>query len=324
MRLRGGLRRLLILAAALSALAGGCYELPPKIPADYARRPLPAAWPPPSVYAAEPFHPANRWFQRAFGPRDEAGHPLPAESSLPFPLLDTAGPIDRAELLALLESLVREGLPPEADAVTRAMLHADLLAAAARWRRGAGAEEALALAHESAAKALAAVPLEADRRLQPPPLRSGAWVAARAAPGVEPSDADLRWSRMFYSFEEPPAAARREAGEEAERPPARAALLRLRMVAGPGGVPERSELPSECWLLERTPGGEVEPRLYRFDRAAWLAGEDPWRESAGEDLVAIRNPLAPEAPLLEGPLRSLCASCHRPEQPFLGWREGWR
>ena len=60
--------------------------------------------------------------------------------------------MDRAELLALLEALLEEGLPAASEPLSRALLRADLLRASDVWQQRGEAE--LAKAHRAAAQAL--------------------------------------------------------------------------------------------------------------------------------------------------------------------------
>ena len=84
--------------------------------------------------------------------------------------------------------------------------------------------------------------------------------------------------------------------------------MRLRVELDPAGAPELSPLPSECWELSPAAGG-MKPRVWRFDRVAWTAGREPWREIGPSETIAIRDPERAGA-VIEGEMRSLCASCH--------------
>jgi mono/diheme cytochrome c family protein len=51
--------------------------------------------------------------------------------------------------------------------------------------------------------------------------------------------------------------------------------------------------------------------VWRFDRVAWTAGREPWREIGPSETIAIRNPER-AGTIIEGEMRSLCAGCHGP------------
>ena len=127
---------------------GSCRELPPKLPRD--RAPLKnAGWPAPTVYDDDPLHPANRWYQRSFAPRDGLGRILELDGTKGPSRLENPGALDRAEIRSLLEALGAE--PPEAGA-GRARCRRDLLAQAEYW----GERDAdLAALHRKTAETLA-------------------------------------------------------------------------------------------------------------------------------------------------------------------------
>jgi hypothetical protein len=240
------------------------------------------------AYHRDPFHPRNRWFQRAFGGRDSQGGVLPAHADEPAGIATRYSPVDCAELTALLEAVLREeenalrenGLR-EADprgAVTEAIFRSDSLHEAARihslgprtarenelvsllLRVGRGGGEAVERLEES-------LPLE----VEPPPLRQGDWLEAELSGSVWndglpsrgfPSPADLRWARLL-----------REKPTGSSLP--RSVLLRLRVGLDGRGDPLPLSLASECLEVK---GDEV--RVWRFDRAEWLSGREPWRESS--------------------------------------------
>ncbi len=91
-------------SASLFFLAS-CYEIPPRIPEDYVGGPTEAGWPPVAVYHVDPFHPANRIFQRLF--ILEAG---PAGGDVPCLPREAFTPVDVAEIQALAEAVEREAL----------------------------------------------------------------------------------------------------------------------------------------------------------------------------------------------------------------------
>ena len=130
----------------------GCYEAPPRLPPDYHSQPPPRGWPPAAVYVEDRFHPANRWFHRAFSARDAGGQPLAAPSDVADSPLAEPTAVDRAELLALLAALLEEGLPAASEPLSGALLRADLLRASDVWQQRGEAE--LAKAHRAAAQAL--------------------------------------------------------------------------------------------------------------------------------------------------------------------------
>jgi hypothetical protein len=133
---------------------------------------------------------------------------------------------------------------------------------------------------------------------------------------------DSKWVRFFYQL---------SPGDGAPEP-LRGALLSCRFIENPEGAIVRSQIPDECWLLERAQDG-VEPRVFVVDRAAWLAaglsgGSPPaarvWLEVPREAPMRLRDPDRPGGAWLEGPMRELCRSCHPAADPFRAWREGLR
>ena len=177
----------MLLAVAL-AVVGGCYQVPPELPAPGALAPLPAGWPPPAVHASDPLHPANRWFQRVWSVRcgDRQLGLSPAD---PLPPVGARSVADLAETEALLAALLAE-LPSAEDPVARLLLHVDLHAALGRVEMPSGP---LARVYRDALSALPVAPVEMSGRLGPPSLRSGAWVEV-----VGPTEEGLR-PRRFMS-----------------------------------------------------------------------------------------------------------------------------
>ncbi len=87
------------------------------------------------------------------------------------------------------------------------------------------------------------------------------------------------------------------------------ALLRHRVVSDNEGGAGLLTLPSECWILERT-DEEVRPTVWRFDRAALFAGEEPWRRLTPDEEFSIRDPLVANGEWRSGNTASLCLGCH--------------
>jgi hypothetical protein len=290
-------------------LVAGCYEIPPAIPLDYTSSLAALAGRPPAVYAREPFDSRNRWFHRAFGLRGLQGEVQQPQADEPFSTLVRRGPVDHAELRALLErigSLEEESprTPPRSlfprAAVTEAIFVSDVLAEACRLHaaavtQGPGGDLVPPLIHvarQGVRVELAG--LESAPLLRAPPLRDGVWTEEPGpkAPGLLPSTHDPRWTLALRS--------RARTGD--------AVLLRFRVALGPGGGPMLLPLASECWEIHQR-GTDVTYRVWRFDRAEWLHGRDPWREAAQDDEIRIRNP-RDAAQILRARLASLCSSCH--------------
>ena len=68
-------------------------------------------------------------------------------------------------------------------------------------------------------------------------------------------------------------------------------------------------LASECWMLERG-GDDVTATVWRFDRAAWLAEEEPWRQLTLEEELSVRDPLTADGEWRSGTTVTLCLGCH--------------
>ncbi len=144
------LRFFALAGAAVLALfcIGSCREIPPEIPGDY--RPLERrGWPAPTVYDADPLHPANRWYQRSFAGRDPLGRILDAPGGEPLSSLENPGRLDLAEIRALLVAIEAE--PPVSEA-GRLRCYRDLLSQADHW---AARDSSLAELHRKVAAALA-------------------------------------------------------------------------------------------------------------------------------------------------------------------------
>ncbi|HVR76079.1 MAG TPA: hypothetical protein VMT52_17235 [Planctomycetota bacterium] len=291
-------------------LAAGCYEISPEIPDGYIGSPAAPGWPPPAVYDADSLHPRNRWFHRAFGRRGLEGDALPAPPDAPSGSLMTLGPVDRAEIAALLarsaadrESAARGALvtSPRARAAD-AIFRSDALAEASRLAAEAGESPGgrgiVSLLLAAARARVGSQPLPAlPREAVPPPLREGEWIE-KPPPrtrGLQPSAADIRWTRVF-------------AGRER---PKHTLLLRLRTALDLDGKVALLPLASECWESETT-DGPPRFRVWRFDRAEWLRGGDPWRAIPPGTAITIRSPLDPSS-RLTGLAPALCASCHGTE-----------
>jgi len=127
---------------------GSCREIPPELPEDRDVLKV-AGWPAPTVYDDDPLHPANRWYQRSFAPRDELGRILEFDEAKGPSRLENPSALDRAELRSLLEALGAE--TPEVGE-GRVRCRRDLLAQAEYW---SGRDAALAELHRKVADQLA-------------------------------------------------------------------------------------------------------------------------------------------------------------------------
>ncbi|MBI4585291.1 MAG: hypothetical protein HY717_14855 [Planctomycetes bacterium] len=156
------------LPASLLFLAS-CYEIPPSIPVDYIGGPTEPGWPPLAVYHVDPFHAANRLFQRLF--ILEAG---PAGGDAPCMPREAFTRVDAAEIEALAEAVEREALrdsgsEPLAERGRR-LLEIDLRSAAEFLReRSQGADLGLARALEPLLAAVRSSALAASSPAIPPP-----------------------------------------------------------------------------------------------------------------------------------------------------------
>lgn len=274
--------------AAITIL--GCYAIPPRIPQGYVGSPAREGWPPHAVYELDPFHPRNRWFHRQWSGRTIEGRIVQARADEPMSLLRSPSRVDVAELLAILVALEAEPVRELAAQDTRqrisdALFRGDLAREAARvraeWPPGAWRDDT-ARRLEALASRGPSLNLDDEREpwLVPPPLRTGKWETASQpdANGLLPSAVDARSTRVVRRTE-----------------------------PEPGTALERG-IASECWLLE--PGKKVNSRrVYRFDRAEWLHGREPWRLVPEEAEIAIRSPLDPTQGL-RGSLVQVCSSCH--------------
>jgi hypothetical protein len=285
-------------------LLGGCFEIPPSIPPGYIGSQPAPGWPPLVVYDAEPMHPRNRWFHRAFSGRGRAGEIEPAHADEPFGLVRKPSAVDVAEWIALLKEISSEpaagGVRGARDLVADGIFRSDLLAEASRLRaelpdNAAAREAAVLMSRLSVVDPSVSSALDAERAATlPPPLREGDWIDAQppAAPGLAPSAADPRWTRVL-----------RERGNSA-----RSALLRLRVASNSAGAALLLDLAAECWELQREDDG-WRRSVWRFDRAEWLQGREPWRIVPGDAEITIRSPVDPST-ILTGAAGRLCGSCH--------------
>lgn len=297
---------LLLLALAVPA----CYEIPPVVPADYVGSEPPPGWPPPRAYHPDPFHPANRWFHRAFSPRDPSGR---LGTALPYDPLPEGerGRVDVAELSVLLDDVAAAGgwgslgmFRP--DRCPAPLLGADLLQVALHLAAGADggtlrAEvvgETLALARGVGAAGLGSQRVGSQRlgpqgigaeglgcggglseeslpaAAEPPPLRAGVWVEAPAPDSSDliPSARDCRWTRMLY--QETPGNAggpRVSAGSPSGGSPSRWVLLRLRVAVDEEGSALLLPFGSECLELRLERGPEDGPPV-----RLWLFDRSRW------------------------------------------------
>ncbi len=279
-----------VLCAAL-AFNPGCYEIEPQISKDFIGSPAQPGWPSPAAYADDPFHPANRIFQRLFVLGAE---PAAAGGDMPTSPRESLSAIDRAELAALLDALAKGGdrTPPLGNEA-RLLLETDLLAALLRLvPENPSSDEAELLEMVLRGTMEPASPPR-SRLDVPPPLRGGGWTEAggpRSA-GLIPSPADFRWTRSFRSE-------------------GRTALVRLRIAAKEGGEPALLQLGSEAWLLDAAGQGPPLARVFHFRRTRLLRGEEPWEEVPAGTTIAVRHPEKPSAGPISGEVRAICAACH--------------
>ncbi|HBO51711.1 MAG TPA: hypothetical protein DD471_06985, partial [Planctomycetes bacterium] len=96
-----------------------------------------------------PLHPANRWYQRSFAPRDGLGRILELDGTKGPSRLENPGALDRAEIRSLLEAL---GVEPPKAGEGRARCRRDLLAQAEYW---SGRDADLSALHRKTAETLA-------------------------------------------------------------------------------------------------------------------------------------------------------------------------
>jgi hypothetical protein len=250
-----------------------------------------------------------------------SGGAVPASGDLPFSLRRDLGPVDRAEVVSLLHALEGEepaGTLPD-DPAARGLLASDLLWLAARFEalREAGAGPMTAARSPDgaqapdggsidpsipllsrAARSFAAQGRPASASL-PPPLRDGGWteIEGPPAPGLRPSLADLRWTRVFRGGGERPATA----------------LVRLRVGVGADGGPLLLPLGSEAWVLAPGADGRTAGRAFRFRRTKLIRGEEPWEEVAAEEEIAVIDPRDPGKDPPRGKVAALCSGCHPKE-----------
>jgi hypothetical protein len=293
--------------AVLLLAPAGCREIPPEIPADYIGSQAAPGWPPLAVHDPDPFHPRNRWFHRAFGARAASGAIVAPHADDPIPLHAALSRVDAAEAAALLERSLADAAPdvsPGRARVAEAIFRSDALAEAALLHAALPADhlavrEAVPrLLDLAAGDPLPPLDPETARAVEPPPLRAGEWVevAPPAEPGLLPSPFDPRWTHAFVP-----------GGEKRGR--WRAVIVRHRAALDRAGAPLLLPVASECWSLEdgdEDAGGSA----WRFDRAEWLAGREPWRRLPGEAEITIRDPGDPSR-LLTARAASLAARCRR-------------
>ena len=128
--------------------AGSCREIQPEIPEGY-KAVERQGWPAPQVYDDDPLHPANRWYQRSFAPRDQLGRILDLPRQEGPSRLQDPSHLDRAEIRALLAAIETD---PPVSPEGRLRCHRDLLAQAEYWSKEA---PPLADLHRKTAGALA-------------------------------------------------------------------------------------------------------------------------------------------------------------------------
>jgi hypothetical protein len=210
--------------------------------------------------------------------------------------------VDAAEIAALLERIL-ESPGPERATDTRAwvadaILRSDALAEASRLHAALPPDH---LAVREAVPLLLRLaggdpppPLdpEAARAIEPPPLRSGEWTEAAPPPepGLLPSPHDPRWTLAFVSPGWP------------DEDRSRAVLVRYRAALDREGAPILLPIASEAWELGGS-GGCAGASAWRFDRAEWLAGREPWRHLPQGAEVTVRDAADPSR-LVTGPAAS--------------------
>ncbi len=128
--------------------AGSCREIQPEIPEGYQAVER-QGWPPPQIYDDDPLHPANRWYQRSFAPRDQLGRILDLPRQEDPSRLQDPSHLDRAEIRALLGAIKAD---PPMSAEGRLRCSRDLLGQAEYWSKEA---PALAELHRKTARGLA-------------------------------------------------------------------------------------------------------------------------------------------------------------------------
>lgn len=278
------------LFACLTILGFGvpaCFEVPPVVPEGYAGSRPKAQSVPLAVYAPEPFHPANRWFQRAFAPRDARGRLGALDPAAAWSSMERGTPVDHAELHALL-ARIEPGRAASIEPEARRWVRADLLDEAHRWRRLG--EPALADLHARAAESF-------DVDATPAPLPPSASV--RAADEDE-SVLDPRRAVAGVPY-------RVRIQRSASRELLRASLDLF-------AISDETFL-REVWILDRVDGAWT-PRVERFDRERALRGEPAWIAFGPEDVIAVRDPFAEGHPLDRRPLGEICARCHAEYAPL--------
>lgn len=281
------------LACVVALSLAGCYESPPVIPEDYGPRGI-EGWPSPTVYAREAAHPANRWFHRSYARRSGDGRIVSVRPDVPLSELRAPGPVDRAEITALLGAVEAELGTVEVDSATRSLLRADLLAQARFWSEHG--REGLARRHAELAERVEGATDEWPPELYPPILRGKQWQ------NIVTEDANAR--RTVLHGISPGASAR--AGSVADSPaPKRAALLF-----------DESGVPLECWTID-VDDGSMRHAVYRLDRAARLEGRTAWRQVPPDETISIRGLGAREGETIEGTVTELCASCHGADAPII-------
>lgn len=293
-----------------------CFEIPPELPDDDGA--APDAHPPVTVYDDDPFAAKNRWFERAFKMVDpeveRAGRPSSGTAE-PLASVDALETVDLAELIALSESALQEELNDDGGPAggcgeqrARFVFRCDALALQAALGGPSGPSSLSRLDRElvraldrfsrevvGPAVGLKGIDLECFNR--PLPIRAGDWkqVWDDLPGGLLPAAKDLRWTTALR---------RETTGGRRE-----SALVRHGVLRSIDGEPGPCMVASECWILERA-GDEVKAAVWRFDRAASLAGEEPWRRLAPEEEFSIRDPLVANGEWLTGTTESLCLRCH--------------
>ena len=246
----------------LLLLLAACYEIPPRREeADAA----PLGRVPMAVYASDPFHPWNLWFDRAFG-RVRDGAKVSA-SEYRGPRADYES-IDIAEMIALVDGALDA---PALTASGARQLASDVRAVKARLDAMQGAVERasesgswknrarlLELLKQRLASALAKLRVDGEPSTTPPPLRSGEWTLDETfelPAHIVPTDRDNRPVRVYRSGE-------------------RVAIVRYRRVDGDTSVVGDAV---ECILLDAS--ALMPAERWVVDRVLRSSGEDGWIEA---------------------------------------------
>jgi len=78
-------------------------------------------------------------------------------------------------------------------------------------------------------------------------------------------------------------------------------------------------VPRECWTLERR-DGVWSASVERFDRAAAVAGRDPWVEFDSDATIDFRDPFVAASQPRRATVAESCRPCHGEAGPLLSHR----